>query len=192
MKSIRALALVVAACSLPACTGMTGSTGPAPAGPPALIEATGTISGEGSGPQVLVNGIPLNALVRYQGKVTYHVNPLSRPPVTLEGDYTIIVEPLPGREAEAQQAVDSGDLLILRDGKASGLNAPGSIRAFLQMRASLERFYAAPARQNPPLPTPPEPTPLPKPIGVTVAHTSTCCDPNDPTSPCCLPVPESR
>lgn len=157
-----ALAALSLGVTLSACTGLGGG-GVAAAVP---IRAVGSASGDSAGPQVFIGGIPMNALVRIHGDVKYTVQPVP-PFVTLDGDHTVIVEPLPGKEAEAQRAIESGDLLIRRAGKPSNLNAPGSVRAWKALRA---RLYA------PAPPPPPTPAPAAKPSAIA----PTSCDPNDP------------
>lgn len=158
-------ALLSLAAALSACTGVGG--GAAAAVP---LRAVGSASGDATGPQVFLAGVPMNALVKVHGDVKYTVQPVP-PFVTLDGDYTVIVEPLPGREAEAQRAIESGDLLIRREGKPSNLNAPGSVRAWKAIRES-QRVYVPAARPAPP----PPPAPTPQPTG----RLPTVCDPNDP------------
>lgn len=154
--------LAVLAITLSGCTSAGGTLVP--------IRATGKASGDAEGPQVFVAGVPMNALVRVHGNVTYTVQPIP-PYVTLDGDYQIVVEPFPGKELEAQQAIERGDLLIRRAGQPGNLNAPGSIRA-VKARAELMRARLA----APPPPPPPAPEPS-KPVG---AAEGAYCDPDDP------------
>ncbi len=157
-----ALLSIVAAVFLAGCSTAGGSIVP--------LRAVGKASGDAEGPQVFLAGIPMNALVRIHGTVTYTVQAMP-PYVTLDGDYTIIVEPLPGKEAEAQEAVTRGDMLIRRGGQPSNLNAPGSIRSFKAMRS---RVYVPAAR----------------PVALRTISTlaeEAFCDTSDPTSPCHVP-----
>lgn len=155
------LALLCAA-MLAGCSAAGGSLVP--------LRAVGKASGDAEGPQVFLAGVPMNALVRVHGNVSYTVQPMP-PYVTLDGDYTIVVEPMPGMEEEAQRAVTTGAMLIRRKGVASNLNAPGSIEAFKAMRA---RLYTPPP--------PPPPTPAP----IKASESGKFCDPDDPDSPCHL------
>lgn len=157
---MRHLACLVALC-LAGCASGVGAAIP--------LRAVGSASGDAEGPQVFLAGVPMNALVKIHGNVKYTVQPMP-PYVTLDGDYTIIVEPLPGKEAETQEAIQRGDMLIRRAGQPGALNAPGSIRAFKAMRAAL---YAAP------------PPPPPAPLKTSAVESelnddaSLVCDPND-------------
>lgn len=160
--------LAVFALALAGCTSAGGTLVP--------IRATGKASGDAEGPQVFVGGVPMNALVRVHGNVTYTIQ-AAPPYVTLDGDYTIVVEPMPGKELEAQEAIERGDLLIRREGQPGNLNAPGSVRA-MKLRSEARRVYVPANRAVPPPPPPPAPAPeAPKPVG---AADGAFCDPNDP------------
>lgn len=142
---MRSLTLLVVL-SLAACSSGQGGGSLIP------VKAVGSVTGESKGPQVFVAGVPVNALVRVQGNFSYTVQ-ATPPYLTYDGDYTIIVEPLPGREAEAQYAVSSGAILIRRAGVPSALNAPGTIAATNAARAKAAQQKApgiAPAESLPP------------------------------------------
>jgi hypothetical protein len=126
---------------LTGCTSASGSLTP--------IKAVGNASGDMSGPQVFIGGMPVNALVKVHGQIAYTVQPFP-PYLTYDGDYTIIVEPVAGHESEAIAAVTRGDLLIRKNGIPQALHAPGTIAAY---KAALMRAY-------PPPPALPAPTPV--------------------------------
>ena len=156
---------------LSACTGASGSLIP--------VKAVGSADGTLTGPQVFIAGVPVNALVKVHGTFTYTVQPMP-PYLTYDGSWSYIVEPVAGREAEAQAAVLRGDILIRHEGQPAALNAPGSIARY---QATLQRMYAPkPHPEDAPAPVP---TPPPAP-SKQVAESSTAC-----TGPEC-DVPTSR
>lgn len=118
------------------------------------IKAVGTAAGDLSGPQVFLAGQAMNALVKVHGNFAYTIQPFP-PYLTYDGDWTIIVEPSPGKENEAIAAVTRGDILIRRDGQPSALNAPGTIAAY---KAAL---MAMPKPESKPPPPPPPPADKP-------------------------------
>lgn len=153
--------ILLAVCLLPlaGCASMGGSGTLTP------IKAVGAASGDMSGPQVFIGGQPVNALVKVHGNLTYTVQPFP-PYLTYDGDYTIIVEPIVGRETEAIAAVARGDLLIRKNGVPQALHSPGTIAAY---KAELMRLYA-PKREAPPPPPPVKPVAvLPECVGPTCA-----------------------
>ena len=155
------IAIALLALGLTGCSSAAGALVP--------LRAVGSASGDATGPQVFLAGVPMNALVKVHGDVKYTVQPMP-PYVTLDGDYTVIVEPLPGQEQAAQEAVTSGAMLIRRKGVPGALNAPGSIQSF---KAARERMYA------PPPPPPPAPLKAAA-IDLELNDDATfVCDPND-------------
>lgn len=160
---MRLLACLVALC-LAGCASGVGAAIP--------LRAVGSASGDAEGPQVFLAGVPMNALVKIHGNVKYTAQPMP-PYVTLDGDYTIIVEPLPGQEQAAQEAVSSGAMLIRRRGQPGALNAPGSIQSF---KAARERSYI---RSLPPAPPPPEPLKTSAVEPEMNDDASLVCDPSD-------------
>ena len=166
MRTLLSLAMIFC---LIACSSAGGSLVP--------IRATGDITGDSAGPQVFIAGIPMNELVKVHGHVKYTVQPVP-PYVTLDGDYTIIVEPNVGREAEAKQCLERGDMLIRREGKPAALNAPGSIRTFKAMESALREYQIRKSI----IVAPPAPTPevqksgtIPPPMPVTEALAEPPC-----------------
>ncbi len=142
------LALLAAPYCLSGCQSGGGSVTTSP------LTAEGSANGDSTGPQVKLFGQPVTALVKIHGEVQYTIQPFP-PYVTLDGDYTIIVEPIQGREHEAQMAVRYGHLLIRRNGQPAQLNAPGSIRAFKAATASMKAYRLAPPSSFPPANTAP-------------------------------------
>ena len=132
--------LALAFLGLSACTGASGTMVP--------IKAVGSVAGDMSGPQVFIAGTPVNALLKVHGDLTYTVQPFP-PYLTYDGSWNYIIEPVPGKEAEAQAAVTRGDVLIRHAGQPSALNAPGSIAAY---KAALMQMYG------------PKPQPSPEPV----------------------------
>ncbi len=141
---------------LAACVVLTGCASGQGGGTLIPVKAVGSISGDSSGPQVLIAGVPMNALLKIHGQFTYSVQPVA-PFVSYDGDWNYIIEPVPGMEVEAQNAVLRGDILIRHDGAPSTLNAPGSIAAY--KAAIYKSFYpdkaAAPALPAVPAPSKP-------------------------------------
>jgi hypothetical protein len=164
MKNTARLAVLLVAALLVGCSSAGGSLVP--------IRAVGSAVGDATGPQVFLLDQPMNALVKIHGEVKYTVQPFP-PYVTLDGDYTIIVEPLPGREVEAQASIESGALLIRRAGQPSALNAPGSIRSFKASTQALRSYVPPPPAR--------EWGPAPEPIAI-----APCGDPDHPES-CLVP-----
>ena len=109
---------------LGACSGMSGG------GSTVIpLRAVGKVAGDMTGPQVFILDQTVNALIKVHGDFSYTVQPFP-PYLTYDGNFQFLVEPLPGHEAEAIQAVDNGDLLIRRAGVPGALNAVGTIRAW--------------------------------------------------------------
>ncbi len=167
-------ALAVAALLLAGCA----SSGQTP-GPVVPVRAVGTVEGTAVGPQVFVGPIPMNALVRVTGKYSYTAQPFP-PYLTIDGDYSIVVEPLPGREAEAQRAVATGAILIRRAGVAGSLNRTGTAAA---MRDGPRYLKPVPD-------TAPKPPPPPPPVEHPCPPVAACdCDPCSTPGACCVPLP---
>lgn len=147
--------------------GCAGSLPPQPA-PVTPVWADGTVKGEGTTPRVLVGGFQMNEVFRVKGDFKYVVQPV-RPFVTLSGDWSLVVEPRPGREAAAMRAIQTGEVVIKRAGTVGSLNRTGTIDA------------AAPSAEQPP-PAPPPAGPSPTPISLIAC-------PDDPCSGgrCCVP-----
>ncbi len=158
---------------LAACVVLTGCASGAGGGTLIPVKAVGSVSGDLSGPQVFIAGVPVNALLKVHGNLTYTVQPFP-PYLTYDGDWNYIIEPAPGMDVEAQNAVLRGDVLIRHEGQPSTLNAPGSIAAY---KAAIYKSFYPDKAAAPALPAVPAPS---KPI--------TCCDPTDPTSPCFVPT----
>lgn len=149
-------------CVSPACSGAPPIVyNPSEPVPTAIIE--GVVNAEGKG-DVRVDGPlgPLATLYAWEGNVTLRIRS-EKPWLVFEQNFEdttpepveeidAIVEPTPGNEERALQAVENGDVVILRKGKPSQLDAPGSIE---RRRAS--RTFPAP---QPETPKPPEPVSL--------------------------------
>ena len=136
--------LVLAALFLTGCSAAGG-------GSLVPVRAVGSVAGDMSGPQVFIAGMPVNALLKVHGDLTYTVQPFP-PYLTYDGSWNYIIEPVPGREAEAQAAVQRGDILIRHAGVVGTLNAPGSIAGY---KAALMQMYG------------PKPQPSPEPVACT-------------------------
>ena len=96
---------------------------------------------------------PLTALFRLLGNATVVMQPIP-PYIIYDGDGALIVEPVPGQENAAQDALARGHVLIRRAGVAGLMNAPGTAEA----------SRVAPAVTIPPVPGPTEfPAPPPPP-----------------------------
>jgi hypothetical protein len=155
---------------LSACAGVV-QRGPDPLaghGFRALVHVSGDFDG-----QVLMEAMPLTALIKGHGNATLTGRPYPPPFLTIDGDWSLIVEPQPGRESEAIAAIQRGDILIRRNGVAGALNPSGTVRAW---KAALQPM-SAPA---PPPPPPPEPTKPPgEPVAAALLESPKVCGPND-------------
>ena len=85
----------------------------------AVVHVNGDFDG-----QTFVEAVPTSALVRAHGSMTVTLRAYPAPFLVIDGDGNVIVEPLPGQEAEAMRAVREGAILIRRNGVAGDLNAP--------------------------------------------------------------------
>ncbi len=101
--------------------------------------------------QTYVEMIPTSALVKGHGEALITVRAWPAPFLVIDGDANVIVEPLPGKEAEAMHAVRVGDILIRRNGMAGDLNPPGSIAGF---KAPSPTTVEKPTEFPTPAPTP--------------------------------------
>lgn len=84
-------------------------------------------SGSGSAQaQVFMEATPLTALFKISGN--YHITARLFPPpyLVIDGDANIIVEPIPGQESKAQEALTLGHVIIRREGSPGWMNAPGT------------------------------------------------------------------
>jgi hypothetical protein len=149
-RSFLALAAIVV---LAGCNSLSGATKPYVIGPDPqagqgfrfISHVSGDFDGQG-----FAYANPVTALVKAHGSMMATIRAFPPPFLVLDGDANLIVEPLPGREQEAVQAVTNGDILIRRNGVAGALNPMGSISSY---KASFTRSSSAP----PPAPPPPQP-----------------------------------
>lgn len=160
--ALAVLALLLAACSV-ADAIKVGPDPQAGHGFRAVVHVNGDFDG-----QTFMEAVPTSALVRAHGDMTVTLRAYPPPFLVVDGDGNVIVEPLPGKEAEAQAAVRAGHILIRRAGVAGDLNAPGTraayIGGFMRLQKAREAKAAAPA--------PPAP-----------AGTSSTVEPADPKEP---------
>lgn len=86
---------------------------------------------QGSGTQYPVTlwpGYVWPYTLRYSGEGTIKLQYPTKPNVTFHGDADFVVEPVfPVERPAIEAAIASGELLILRDGKASTLSPAGSV-----------------------------------------------------------------
>lgn len=137
-----ALLLLALAIALPGCVAgsspTNGQTQPQVLAIPRLVA---NVDGKGDA-QVFLAQLPLTALFKVHG--TYRIVAQPIPPyLTVDGEGDLVIEPMPGQEREAQQAVASGQVLVRRAGVAGLLNPPGTAAA-----------RAAPAAPEAPAKTP--------------------------------------
>lgn len=114
------------------------------------------VDGKGDA-QAFLAQLPLTALFKVQGRYRVVAQPIP-PYLTIDGDGELVVEPMPGQEAEAQAAVAKGEVLVRRAGAAGLLNMPGTAAA-RAAPAAPERSERAPeVLVAPPNETPPAET----------------------------------
>ena len=115
------------------------------------------VSGDFDG-QAFLEAAPVTALVRGHGNATLTLRAFPPPYVVIDGDWNLVVEPAPQREAEAIQAVQRGEILIRRAGIPGALNKPGTRDAY---KATLLRqatgSSSAPTLSDSAAPSPVEP-----------------------------------
>lgn len=143
-----------------ACQGGGGvvHVGPDPT-PDRGFRAVSHISGDWDG-QAFMETIPVTALVRAHGQLTVTVRAFPPPFLVIDGDVQTIVEPLPGKEAEAVDAVQTGSILIRRAGVVGALNPVGSRDAYVAAAvAAQDARAAAKAKGEVTPPPPPQETP---------------------------------
>jgi hypothetical protein len=158
MRYARSLIALVAILALVACNSLNGATKPYVIGPDPQagqgFRFIGHVSGDFDG-QGFAYANPITALVKAHGEMMVTIRAFPPPFLVLDGNGNLIVEPLPGREQEAIQAILNGEILIRRNGIAGALNPMGSISAY---KASFTRPSSpAPASSAPPAPPPPQP-----------------------------------
>lgn len=109
--------------------------------------------------------IALTTAIRGQGKANLTIR-ASLPILTIDGDANFIVEPVPGREAEAQAAHARGEFVILRAGVPGTMNRPGTMDAVNAMpvkpEAEREPTIVIESPYIPPATPQPETFPEPK------------------------------
>lgn len=120
-------ALLVASLLLASCTSPGPGPSPGPSPTPYLDLAV-VVRASGEGDVRGHFGLMQISLVRWHGNGSITIRPI-HPYITFDGDSTWVVEPAPGKEREAQEAVMSGRILIRRNGVPSALHAPGTIAA---------------------------------------------------------------
>jgi len=106
----------------------------------AVVHVNGDFDG-----QTFVEAVPTSALVRAHGSMTVTLRAYPAPFLVIDGDGNVIVEPLPGQEAEAMRAVREGAILIRRNGVAGDLNAPGTRAAYIGALMAAQRARDAAA-----------------------------------------------
>lgn len=141
---------------LASCQGAPVVYNPSEPVPTSLVE--GVVNAQGKGDVKVDSPIgPLAQLFKWEGDVTLRIRS-ERPWLVVEENFESeegaepvevidepLVEPSPGNEKAALDAVERGDVVILRKGKPSQLDAPGSIAA-----RKARRFPAAtPAKPEP-------------------------------------------
>lgn len=119
---LRTVILLFAVAALVSCRGV--EVGPDPI-PGVGFRGVAHVSGDFDA-QTFADATPTSALVRGHGKATITARVYPPPFLVIDGEADLIVEPLPGREQEAMQAVREGHVLIRRAGVPGDLNAPGS------------------------------------------------------------------
>lgn len=187
MKSIALLALLSVVWVTGGCAGVGGAetvhVGPDPQAGQGF-RAVAHVNGDFAG-QTFAYAVPTSALVKAHGDFTVTLRAFPAPFLVIDGDSSLIVEPLPGKEEEAVRAVRSGFILIRRNGVAGDLNPVGSaaksastVPVSFPMPSMIPNEPARePANDGPPAGSPP---PSPVAIGS-----------SDPCSggKCCVPPP---
>lgn len=119
---------------LAGCSGAPVYVGPSDGAPAPTSPVRFVANAEGKGD---VQVIPFTNLLTWEGRVKLIAQPVP-PYLIVEEDFShegdlepveALVEPSEGNEAAALDAVERGDVVILRKGKPSQLDAPGSIAA---------------------------------------------------------------
>lgn len=124
---MRAIVGLVAALLTCGCAGVARvEPGPAPAPSPIFPEYRIVVHANGSGDiQSFISVAPASAFFKWSGNGTLEARITATGVVLyLDGDSTWVVTPAPGLEAEAQQAVLMGLVVIRRHGQPAGLYAP--------------------------------------------------------------------
>lgn len=190
----------VLALALAGCQGSLGSTKPYVVGPDPIpgqgFRFVGHVNGDFDG-QGFSYAVPVTALVKGHGEMTVTARAFPPPFLVIDGNANVIVEPIaPGKEIEAIQAVQRGEILIRRNGVPGALNPVGSIAGYKTalIRAYEARKAAQPAQPAPapaaesfppPPPPPAEPAPVEPPAAEQPAAGATGFVPCVP----CVPVP---
>lgn len=113
----------------------------APSVSPVRATARGSFDGTAQAtfhPDPIGNSIPpiaLTPLFRVMGRGVVVGQPFP-PYLIFDGDASFVVEPMPGREAEAFDAVSRGWVLIRREGRPGLLHAPGTADALRARRSA--------------------------------------------------------
>lgn len=105
-----------------ACSGVVKGPDPIP-GQGFRAVSTGSGTNES---QVLMNSAPLTALFKISGNYAITARLFPPPYLVIDGDINLVVEPVPGQEAKAQEALTLGHALIRRNGAPGWMNAPGT------------------------------------------------------------------
>lgn len=123
------------------------------------FRAVAHINGDFDG-QTFAESIPTSALVRAHGDFTVTLRAWPAPFLVVDGTADVIVEPLPGREAEAMAAVRAGHIMVRRNGVPGDLNPPGTRAAKIAGLIRASRAAKAAGAVSSAKETPPEPVAL--------------------------------